>query len=210
MQRNKSRRPRYRNWQTSAGCARAGTRGAQQGPAARGLGGQPGAPGPMATAEQPPAAPRDRGSALAFLVTGESCGSRGLQLCRATAPTGVEQPGPGATAGRMARCFGHFKHDGGRWWREREQPKGWRCWACHPPDHLAPEQIVEAPDVSPCPTAVQSAVREWPRQLAAACPSRPERGLQWRGPFTSDRLASSRPGQCTSLRGRHPIVGRTP
>jgi hypothetical protein len=23
-----------------------------------------------------------------------------------------------------------------RWWTERHEPQGWRCGACHPPDHL--------------------------------------------------------------------------
>jgi hypothetical protein len=25
---------------------------------------------------------------------------------------------------------------GSRWWSERKVPRGWRCWTCHPPDHL--------------------------------------------------------------------------
>lgn len=29
---------------------------------------------------------------------------------------------------------------GQRWWRERDAPKGWRCWMCHPPNHLPSEQ----------------------------------------------------------------------
>ena len=28
---------------------------------------------------------------------------------------------------------------GQRWWCERGAPKGWRCWACHPPDHTMPK-----------------------------------------------------------------------
>lgn len=31
----------------------------------------------------------------------------------------------------------------GRWWCEREAPMGWRCWACHPPDHLTPNAVTE-------------------------------------------------------------------
>jgi hypothetical protein len=27
-----------------------------------------------------------------------------------------------------------------RWWCD---DRGWRCWACHPPDHLAPNTFVE-------------------------------------------------------------------
>ena len=26
--------------------------------------------------------------------------------------------------------------DGQRWWSEADGPKGWRCWTCHPGDHL--------------------------------------------------------------------------
>ena len=32
---------------------------------------------------------------------------------------------------------------GRRWWCEREAPKGWRCWGCHPPDHLAEDAVTE-------------------------------------------------------------------
>jgi hypothetical protein len=32
----------------------------------------------------------------------------------------------------------------GQWWCERDTPKGWRCRACHPPDHLAPDAVTEA------------------------------------------------------------------
>jgi hypothetical protein len=28
-----------------------------------------------------------------------------------------------------------------RWWTERHQPRGWRCWTCHPPVHLPPEAV---------------------------------------------------------------------
>jgi hypothetical protein len=30
---------------------------------------------------------------------------------------------------------------GTRWWTERREPKGWRCWTCHPPVHLPAEAI---------------------------------------------------------------------
>ena len=33
---------------------------------------------------------------------------------------------------------------GGRFWREREAPRGWRCASCHPPDHLS-VAVVTAP-----------------------------------------------------------------
>jgi hypothetical protein len=31
----------------------------------------------------------------------------------------------------------------GRWWCERKNPKGWRCWTCHPPDGLAASEVEE-------------------------------------------------------------------
>jgi hypothetical protein len=36
-----------------------------------------------------------------------------------------------------------------RWWTERHEPKGWRCAACHPPDHLNPEQVRWEPAPEP-------------------------------------------------------------
>ena len=30
---------------------------------------------------------------------------------------------------------------GMRWWTELHAPKGWRCMNCHPPAHLAPDQV---------------------------------------------------------------------
>jgi hypothetical protein len=32
----------------------------------------------------------------------------------------------------------------GRWWCERSNPSGWRCWSCHPPEHLPRGDIREA------------------------------------------------------------------
>jgi hypothetical protein len=34
---------------------------------------------------------------------------------------------------------------GGRFWREREAPRGWRCGTCHPHDHLPVAAVVTAP-----------------------------------------------------------------
>ena len=34
---------------------------------------------------------------------------------------------------------------GGRFWREREAPRGWRCASCHPPGHLPVAAVVTAP-----------------------------------------------------------------
>ena len=31
----------------------------------------------------------------------------------------------------------------GRWWCETIKPRGWRCWTCHPPDHLPPDAVTE-------------------------------------------------------------------
>lgn len=39
------------------------------------------------------------------------------------------EPPPGAWCG----ACGLVRRQGGRWWRERDAPKGWRCLACHPP-----------------------------------------------------------------------------
>ncbi|USQ71799.1 hypothetical protein [Roseomonas sp. TAS13] len=32
---------------------------------------------------------------------------------------------------------------GTRWWQEARNPTGWRCWRCHPGDHLRPEEREE-------------------------------------------------------------------
>ncbi len=50
------------------------------------------------------------------------------------------RPAPGAWCGCCGRTPPAY---GGRWWQEREAPKGWRCWTCHPPDHLKPDQVRE-------------------------------------------------------------------
>lgn len=49
-------------------------------------------------------------------------------------------PPRGAWCGCCAR---YQPESGGRWWRERERPSGWRCWTCHPPDHLGMNMLVE-------------------------------------------------------------------
>lgn len=41
------------------------------------------------------------------------------------------EPTPGA---RCRNCSGR------RWWSEATAPKGWRCWTCHPADHLASDR----------------------------------------------------------------------
>jgi len=50
------------------------------------------------------------------------------------------RPAQGAWCGGCGRNPPEY---GGRWWQEREAPKGWRCWGCHPPDHLQPEKVIE-------------------------------------------------------------------
>jgi hypothetical protein len=49
------------------------------------------------------------------------------------------RPAPGAWCGCCGRIPPAY---GGRWWQEREAPKGWRCWTCHPPDHLKPAKYL--------------------------------------------------------------------
>ena len=45
---------------------------------------------------------------------------------------GIEPPPPGTWC---RACHGQ------RWWTGRQQPAGWRCMTCHPPDHLPPEAV---------------------------------------------------------------------
>jgi hypothetical protein len=47
-----------------------------------------------------------------------------------------------ATARPSAGCFCSCCK-GQRWWCEREAPKGWRCWQCHPPDGAPAGTITE-------------------------------------------------------------------
>ena len=57
-------------------------------------------------------------------------------------PYGAER-GEAFAAARLARgacrrCAGR------RWWQEARDPTGWRCWACHPGDHLGEAERREA------------------------------------------------------------------
>ncbi len=54
-------------------------------------------------------------------------------------PDPRDVPPPGAWCG----CCGRFSRTGGHWWREAAEPKGWRCWTCHPPAPLEPAEVVE-------------------------------------------------------------------
>jgi hypothetical protein len=55
-------------------------------------------------------------------------------------PDPASPPPPGA----WCSCCGRFGGAGGRWWREAETPRGWRCRTCHPPDHLPDDAVREA------------------------------------------------------------------
>jgi hypothetical protein len=55
-----------------------------------------------------------------------------------------ERPDCHPASGAWCGCCGRNPPAyGGRWWQEREAPKGWRCFTCHPPDHLKPDQVRE-------------------------------------------------------------------
>jgi hypothetical protein len=41
---------------------------------------------------------------------------------------------------------------GTRWWRARTASYGWCCGACHPPNHLKPDQVMWEPPELPEPT----------------------------------------------------------
>ncbi len=59
-------------------------------------------------------------------------------------PSWGERPDCCPAPGAWCSCCGRTPPaQGGRWWQERETPKGWRCWTCHPPDHLKPDQVRE-------------------------------------------------------------------
>jgi hypothetical protein len=60
-------------------------------------------------------------------------------LRAARRPPSWAQPDDVPMPGSICSCCGF-----GRWWCEARNPSGWRCWACHPPGHLATEQVVEA------------------------------------------------------------------
>jgi hypothetical protein len=76
------------------------------------------------------------------LVTDRHTATLGLATLRrphATANPG-DVPSPRASCvccSRLTPC------NGGRWWCEIDTPKGWRCWTCHPPDHLPPSMVRE-------------------------------------------------------------------
>jgi hypothetical protein len=61
---------------------------------------------------------------------------RGNARPRGPVPLRCPLPAPGARACR-----------GQQWWCEAVAPKGWRCWQCHPPDHLDAEAVREMRNV---------------------------------------------------------------
>lgn len=58
-------------------------------------------------------------------------------------PPGWSDPDDGPQAGEWCGCCSRWHRRPGRWWRETDAPRGWRCWTCHPPVHLAPGEVVE-------------------------------------------------------------------
>jgi len=66
----------------------------------------------------------------------ERCAIAVEHLARPPAWASLDPPPPGAWC-LVCR--------GGRFWRERDTPRGWRCLSCHPPDHLSASAVVTAP-----------------------------------------------------------------
>jgi len=59
----------------------------------------------------------------------------GLQRAAMQRPPSWADP----TARPSRGCYCSCCH-GRRWWGD---PRGWRCWTCHPPDHLPPDAVME-------------------------------------------------------------------
>ncbi len=72
---------------------------------------------------------------LAALHAATLAGSQRAALCR---PTSWGNPAVLPSPGCRCSCC-----DGRRWWTERVRPMGWRCWACHPPDHFSEGDVCE-------------------------------------------------------------------
>ncbi len=51
---------------------------------------------------------------------------------------------PGRSATDKCRSCG-----GRAWWTEAHNPNGWRCYVCHPPDHLPHAAVLDARTVEP-------------------------------------------------------------
>jgi hypothetical protein len=63
---------------------------------------------------------------------------RQIQRAALMRPPSWPDTGTPPTLGAFCSCCG-----GRRWWRERGQPRGWRCATCHPADHLPPSAVIE-------------------------------------------------------------------
>ncbi len=59
----------------------------------------------------------------------------GLRRAALQRPPSWADPGARPSPGCFCSCC-----LGRRWWGD---PCGWRCWACHPPDHLPPDAVKE-------------------------------------------------------------------
>ena len=94
-------------------------------------------PGPIsisedATAPIPSPPEADRKAVLAGLL------AAGLQR-----PPAWSDPASVPPQGAWCGCCERTSKAGGRWWCEAVDPRGWRCRACHPPEHLTPGEVVE-------------------------------------------------------------------
>ncbi len=70
---------------------------------------------------------------------GFESGNRGAS---AALPTAWTDPAKAPPPRAWCSVCGRFEQRGGRWWQECDEPTGWACAICHPPDHLRPEQVV--------------------------------------------------------------------
>jgi hypothetical protein len=66
----------------------------------------------------------------------------GLQTAALQRPPSWSEAAALPSAGAWCSCC-----RGQRWWCEAVAPKGWRCWQCHPPDHLDAEAVREMRNV---------------------------------------------------------------
>jgi hypothetical protein len=67
----------------------------------------------------------------------------GLSAAALQRPPGWSDPADSPPPGAWCSCCGRQHRAGGRWWREAAEPKGWRCWTCHPPVHLSGAELAE-------------------------------------------------------------------
>ena len=67
----------------------------------------------------------------------------GLLIAALARPPSWIDPASPPPSGAWCSCCGRNHRAGGRWWREAEEPRGWRCGRCFPPDHLRADQVAE-------------------------------------------------------------------